>query len=164
MKKVLLMAVAIVATAVEVSAALIDRATDFIAREEGFRSTPYTCPGGQRTIGYGCAEPSVVAKGTITREEARSVLRSRVEEEIKWIRTRIPHLNENQLIAVCSLRYNIGKTRFVNSKAYQYLRAGKLLRAVDEMSQFRLVDGKINQGLVERRTRERNMFLSPYTK
>ena len=159
MKKVLLMAVALVAQVL--SAELIDAVTDFIAKEEGFRATPYTCPGGQRTIGYGCADAAVVAKGKITREEARAVLRKRVTEELQWIRSRIPGLNDNQLIAVCSLRYNIGKTRFVNSKAYQYLRAGKLLRAVEEMGEFRLIDGKINQGLVDRRARERAIFLKP---
>lgn len=152
----------IMATLIEaaVAADVVNDATEFIAAEEGFRATPYTCLGGQTTIGYGCADKAVVAKGKITKAEAKKVLKAKVSEDLAWLKRLLPKLNNNQLVAVSSLVYNIGRGRFLRSKAYQCLKAGTLLRAVNEMEEFRLVNGKVNAGLVARRQRERIKFLS----
>ena len=159
MKKVITIMTAL-ASISALAVGVIDDATDFIAAEESFRATPYTCPGGQLTIGYGCTDADVVAKGKITKAEARTVLRKRVEKEINWLHAQAPKLNNNQLVAVTSLLFNIGRTRFINSKAFQYLKEGHMLRAVNEMSEFRLSQGQISNGLVARRARERMKFLS----
>ena len=158
MKKVLAI-MTVLANTAALAVGVIDTATDFIAAEESFRPTPYVCPGGQVTIGYGCADKDVVAKGKITEAEARAVLRKRVELEINWLHKEMPYLTSNQLIAVTSLVFNIGRTRFIKSQAYQCLKTGHLLRAVREMEEFRLCKGKVNQGLVARRARERQLFL-----
>ena len=152
----------IMATLIEaaVTADVVNDATEFIAAEEGFRATPYTCLGGQTTIGYGCADKAVVAKGSITKAEAKKVLKAKVKEDLLWLKVRLPRLNNNQLVAVESLVYNIGRTRFLRSEAYQCLKDGHLLRAVNEMEEFRLVNGNVNEGLVARRQRERIKFLS----
>ena len=152
----------IMATLIEaaVAADVVNDATEFIAAEEGFRATPYTCLGGQTTIGYGCADKAVVAKGSITKAEAKKVLKAKVKEDLSWLKVRLPKLNNNQMVAVESLMYNIGRARFLRSEAYRCLKDGHLLRAVNEMEEFRLVNGKVNAGLMARRQRERIKFLS----
>ncbi len=157
--RMLTMALAMSMIATVTLADAVDSATDFIAREEGFRNATYICPGGGRTIGYGCTDPEVVAKGWITETEAREVLKARVTKELRWIRSRIPGLTEGQQVAVCSLVYNIGRPRFLRSKAYKALREGRLLDGITEMTGFCKANGKISAGLQKRRERERKMFL-----
>lgn len=157
-KKVLFIMTTLIEAAV--AADVVNDATEFIAAEEGFSATPYICLGGQTTIGYGCADKAVVAKGKITKAEAKKVLKAKVTEDLAWLKRLLPKLNNNQLVAVLSLVYNIGRGRFLRSKAYQCLKAGTMLRAVNEMEEFRLVNGKVNTGLVARRQRERIKFLS----
>ena len=159
MKKVFIIMTVLANTLSALAVGVIDAATDFIAAEETFRATPYMCPGGQLTIGYGCTDKAVLAKGKLTQAEARAVLRKRVEKEINWLHQEIPHLTGNQLVAVTSLVFNIGRPKFLRSKAYQCLKSRHLLRAVHEMEEFRLCQGKVSRGLVARRARERQVFL-----
>lgn len=159
MKKVVIMVASMMMTMQMTMADAVDAATDFIAREEGFRARTYICPGGGRTIGYGCTDPEIVAKGWITEPEARDVLRKRVAKELRWIRSRIPGLTEGQEVAVCSLVYNVGHPKFLRSKAYAALVAGKMLEGIREMTGFCKVGGKVSPGLQARRERERKVFL-----
>jgi len=159
MKKVILIMIGIAVNVAALANSVVDAAVEFIAREESFSATPYTCPGGKVTIGYGCTDKEVVAKGKITKAEAEVILRKRVEKEIKWVKEKLPKLTDCQLVAVTSLVFNIGRTRFLRSKAYQYLQTGYLLRAVIEMQEFRMSQGKVSKGLVARRQRERDLFL-----
>ena len=158
MKKVILVMSILASTILPVSATLLDDATNFIANEETFSPTVYTCPAGKRTIGYGCTDAKVLAKGRISEKEARTILRARVEKELAWVTSLLPYLTNGQKIAVTSLVFNIGRTRFIKSQAYQRLKERKLLRAMHEISEFRLVKGKICQGLVDRRKRELSLF------
>lgn len=159
MKKVILIMIGIAVNVAALADSVVDAAVEFIIREESFSATPYTCPGGKVTIGYGCTDKEVVARGKITKAEAEVILRKRVEKEIRWLHQELPKLTDCQLVAVTSLVFNIGRTRFLKSKAYQCLKAGYLLRAVMEMQEFRLSKGKVCKGLVARRQRERNLFL-----
>ncbi len=159
MNKVVIMVASMMMTMQMAMADAVDAATDFIAREEGFRARTYICPGGGRTIGYGCTDPEDVAKGWITEAEAREVLRARVTKELRWIRARIPGLTEGQQIAICSLVYNIGRPRFLRSKAYAALVAGKMLEGITEMTGFCKIGQKVSAGLQARRERERKVFL-----
>lgn len=156
MKKVIL--IMAVVTSMFANAALLDRTAEFIAKEENFSSTVYKCSSGKLTIGYGFTDPALVAKGKITKVEAKKILRDRVKADLEWVSSKLPHLTDNQKLAVTSLVYNIGRTRFVRSEAYKCLRDGKMSKALSEMAEFRLADGKVSNGLVARRNRERVIF------
>lgn len=69
--------------------------------------------------------------------------------------------NKNQLLALFSLRYNIGETAFNNSTLLKLLNQQKYSEAAGRFSEWRLSEGKINQGLVNRRERERQLFIKP---
>ena len=156
MKKVIL--VMAVVTSMFANAALLDRTVEFIAKEENFSSTVYKCSSGKLTIGYGFTDPALVAKGKITKVEAKKILRDRVKADLEWVGSKLPNLTDNQKLAVTSLVYNIGRTRFMRSEAYKCLRDGKMSKALSEMAEFRLADGKVSNGLVARRNRERVIF------
>ncbi len=70
-------------------------------------------------------------------------------------------LNKNQQLALLSLRYNIGGPAFNNSTLLRILNSGNYLGTSTRFAEWRLSEGKINQGLVNRRERERQLFVKP---
>jgi GH24 family phage-related lysozyme (muramidase) len=115
---------------------LLDRATAFLMKEEGFRSRAYNCGAGVLTIGYGETVGVKLQKdlkfmhGRITEEQARKLLQERVEKLIKNLKSyRITSpenkdkyysyyelLDVSQLTSLISLTYNIGEAAFKSSK------------------------------------------------
>lgn len=70
-------------------------------------------------------------------------------------------LNKNQQLALISLRYNIGPSAFANSTLLKILNTGNYTGAALRFAEWRLFEGKINQGLVNRRELERALFSKP---
>jgi len=70
-------------------------------------------------------------------------------------------VNKNQKLALLSLRYNIGVDAFNKSTLLRILNSKDYLGASTRFAEWRLSEGKINQGLVNRRERERQLFLKP---
>jgi lysozyme len=70
-------------------------------------------------------------------------------------------INKNQQLALISLRYNIGGPAFDNSTLLRYVNSGNYNAASLRFADWRLSEGKINQGLVNRRERERQLFSKP---
>lgn len=70
-------------------------------------------------------------------------------------------LNKNQQLALLSLRYNIGGAAFDKSTLLRRLNERNYSDASMRFGEWRLSEGKINQGLVNRRERERVLFNKP---
>jgi len=70
-------------------------------------------------------------------------------------------LNKNQQLALLSLRYNIGGPGFDKSTLLRRLNEGNFIDASMRFAEWRLSEGKINQGLVNRRKREQDLFNKP---
>ena len=70
-------------------------------------------------------------------------------------------INKNQQLALLSLRYNIGGPAFDKSTLLRRLNEGNYSDAAMRFAEWRLSEGKINQGLVNRRERERALFSKP---
>jgi lysozyme len=88
------------------------------------------------------------------------------KKDIEKIRTSMNkvikvQLNKNQQLALISLRYNIGPTYFNSSTLLRLLNTGDYNEASLRFAEWRLSEGKINQGLVNRRERERQLFNKP---
>ena len=69
-------------------------------------------------------------------------------------------INKNQQLALLSLRYNIGPA-FDKSTLLRRLNEGNYSDTAVRFAEWRLSEGKINQGLVNRRERERQLFVKP---
>jgi lysozyme len=122
---------------------------------------------GRWQIGYGStwnydANRWVRQGDTINTEQALRWLRNEVQEKkdlIDQIVT-VP-LTQNQKDSLVSLAYNIGTTAFTNSTLLQLLNSGAGLQAVaDQFGMWVYAEGRILPGLVERRAREKALFLS----
>ena len=70
-------------------------------------------------------------------------------------------INKNQALALLSLRYNIGGPAFDKSTLLRRLNERNYSDAAMRFAEWRLSEGKINQGLVNRRERERVLFSKP---
>jgi len=70
-------------------------------------------------------------------------------------------INKNQQLALLSLRYNIGGDAFNKSSLLRELNTRNYTGAALRFAEWRLSEGKINQGLVNRRERERQLFSKP---
>ncbi len=69
-------------------------------------------------------------------------------------------LNSNQRAALISFVYNIGCGAFKNSTMLGLLNDREYAQAADEFSKWNKVGGKVVMGLVTRRRKEREIFLS----
>lgn len=90
---------------------------DIIAEFEGFRPTPYLCPAGIPTIGFGNTfyedgTKVSMSDGAITEPQAKRMLSSIVEKDF-WniLKVTIPYwdeMDENQKSALTSFAFNLG--------------------------------------------------------
>lgn len=136
------------------------RALELIKKFEGFKATPYICPGGKLTIGYG----KVIKEGeytSITKDQAESLLRSTVSSFEKSLQkyVKVP-LTQNQYDALVSFIYNVGAGNFSKSTLLKLLNSGDYAGAADEFLKWVKSDGKVLRGLQRRREEEKALFLS----
>lgn len=117
------------------------------------------------SIGYGHQiqpNEAYLMTETITQEKALELFQKDVEEIIKSMNKviKVP-INKNQQLALFSLRYNIGVDAFNKSGLLRELNKGNYTGAALRFAEWRLSEGKISQGLVNRRERERQLFSKP---
>ena len=141
----------------------------FIKEQEGLRLNAYKDTGGVWTIGWGSTwnfdlGRSVVQGDTIDKDTAQRWLEMTVSTNGKTIKNLVKvSINLNQFNALISLVYNIGAGQkgFAGSTLLKYLNAGKDKTIVaDQFLNWKYDNGVINQSLLNRRKRERDLFLS----
>lgn len=137
---------------------------DLIKKFEGCELKAYQDSVGVWTIGYGWTHPvngRKVGKGmVITQETAESLLSEGVKPFASGVSklVTIP-INQNQFDALVSFAYNLGVTSLKSSTLLKMLNAGNKKAAADEFLKWCCAGGKILNGLVKRRTAERELFL-----
>lgn len=141
-----------------------DKAMTLICKWEGFSDTSYKCPKGVLTIGWGRTN-SVNGRGPVKIGEKTTMaaeevwLRERIKKDIQWIDKQLDyHLNANQLAALCSLVYNIGREAFRVSNVRKNLNNGRNDVAIEYWKQWNKVNAKVFKGLVQRRAEEIEVF------
>ena len=135
-----------------------------IKESEGLRLQSYLDTGGVWTIGYGTIKyPSgvMVKKGdVITQAQAEQYLMN----DSKWVDSaldkyiKVP-VTQNQFDALASFVYNIGETAFKTSTLLVKLNAGDYVGAANQLDRWVNDNGKKIQGLVNRRAKEKALFL-----
>lgn len=133
---------------------------------EGFSSTPYLCPAGYWTIGYGTVykpDGSRVTKDhpAITRETALEWLQHELQYNyMAGVLQRSPHLAKYPriLAAITDFAYNLGVPRYRASTLARRIDAGDWSGARDQLRLWVLADGKKQRGLVLRREAECNLL------
>lgn len=109
----------------------LERATDLIAKWEGFSAKAYQDIVGVWTIGYGTTrypDGTPVKEGdTITKERAKELLHLGVVERAEKLQARLPDgvdLSDGEMSALVSLAYNVGVGNVTRSKSWKQLVAG----------------------------------------
>ncbi|NJO98632.1 MAG: lysozyme [Pleurocapsa sp. CRU_1_2] len=133
---------------------------DLIKRWEGCRIKAYRCPAGIWTIGYGhtgTAKPGMC----ISYDKAEELLKQDLQRFEKAVQTlvRVP-LNQNQFDALVSFTYNVGAKAFGDSTLLSLLNQKKYLACAEQLLRWTKAGKVTLKGLVDRRTEEKDLFLS----
>jgi len=144
-----------------------EKGVNLIAKFEGFSAYPYEDVGGVCTIGYGlthypngravrCSDPHITKSDGVAmfRAELESHYVPRVSHCVK------PNTTQAQFDAMVSLAYNIGIGAFRKSTMLKYHNLGRFDAAADEFLKWDRVEHKVVKGLLLRREKERDLYIS----
>lgn len=128
---------------------------------EGLRTTAYRDPVGIPTICFG--ETRNVHMGDqYTVDQCKTMLGDRLVEFSDGIdRCLTAPISDHAYMAFVSFAYNVGTGAFCNSTLVKLANAGDLQGACDQLPRWNKAGGKVLQGLVTRRAKEREICLTP---
>lgn len=137
---------------------------NLIKEFESLRLSPYKCPAGIPTIGWGSTrypdgKKIQMTDSKITKEAADAIFEWHIEEfEITVSRLLCRRATQGQFDAMVSLCFNIGGKLFGTSTLLKKFNGGDFVGAANEFLRWTKSNGKVLPGLVRRRSREKEMF------
>lgn len=140
------------------------RGVELIKEFEGCRLTAYLCPAGVWTIGYGHTgkvDGKVITVGmTITAKKATELLKSDLATFEAAVNSYVTvPITQNMFDALVSFAYNCGAGALKGSTLLKKLNAKDYDGAAAELPKWNKAAGKVLNGLVRRREREKQLFL-----
>ncbi|MEO3357228.1 lysozyme [Acinetobacter haemolyticus] len=141
-----------------------EKGYEIIREFEGFRSTAYRDTGGVWTIGFGTIRypngVKVKQGDTCTRGQAELWLKN----DCLWVDACLDKyvkvkVSQNQFDALASFVYNVGETQFIKSTMLSLINQNNLTAAANQFDRWIFDNGKRIQGLVNRRAKEKTLFL-----
>lgn len=130
---------------------------------EGLYLTPYRCPSGLKTVGYGHTGKKAREGRKITKAEAEALLQQDLENAAAVVRksVKVP-LNSNQFSVLVSFTFNVGGGAFQRSTLLKLVNKQDFAGAAAELTKWVHGNkGRKLQGLVLRRQAERKLFEEP---
>jgi lysozyme len=138
-----------------------DKGIDFIKKYEGFSPTPYLCPAGKWTIGYGWTNGVTKDSKPITEAEATKLLADGLKSyEIGVLKCVDVDLQQCEFDALVSFAYNLGVHALETSTLLKLLNSRNYEGAADQFLRWDKANGKVLPGLTARRRAEREMFMN----
>lgn len=144
----------------------IANALPIIKKHEGLRLKSYLCPAQRWTIGYGntfLEDGKPVTQGmVIDKERAETLLRRVVTDFAMSVtrRLKVP-VSDNQFAALLSFAYNVGVKNFERSTLLRKVNANPNDPTIrNEFSRWTRANGRVLQGLVNRRNEEANLYFT----
>jgi lysozyme len=135
-----------------------------IKQYEGFSKTPYRCPAGLWTIGYGHTAGVHEHTAAITEAEALELLRRDVRTAEQAVHELLAvEVNENQFSALVSFTFNVGRANLAHSTLLARVNAEEFDAAANQFLRWVYAGGVPLQGLKNRRMAERQLFLENVT-
>lgn len=138
---------------------------DLIKKFEGFRPTPYKCPAGKNTIGYGHVIEAKPFLTYVTQEEAEIILRKeliRIEAYLNSVIKRDIKVTQGMFDAMASLVFNWGYGNFGHSLGLVRLNNKRYELAAREFFSKEKgvvnIAGKFSKGLYRRRQAELELW------
>jgi lysozyme len=134
---------------------------DHIEQSEGIRYTAYLDTGGVWTIGVGHTGPEVVKGLRATDEQVRAWLEEDVREAEDAVNRLVKvELTQNQFDMLVSFVFNVGEGQFKKSTMLKLINAGDMEGAAAQFPRWCYDNGKMIQGLLNRRLAEQKIFLA----
>ena len=133
---------------------------DIIGNAESCIREPYLCPTNVLTVGIGST--GNIQQKIYSDEE----IAKRWVDDIKTAERCVNryangfHLPQPVFDAVTSITFNVGCTKMRTSTMYKYLNTGEYKAACNEFSKWNKAGGKVLNGLVTRREREKTLCLN----
>lgn len=139
---------------------------DHVKRWEGLKLTAYPDPGSKNgepwTVGYGHTSDGFmkVQRGlTITLKQAEEALEYDLNETAAKVDELVKvELSDNQFGALVSFAFNVGLAAFAKSTLLRKLNKGDNASVPAELARWNKNDGKVMQGLVNRRAAEAGLW------
>lgn len=141
-----------------------DEGISLIKRYEGYKTTPYRCPAGLYTVGYG----HVIGNGLQLPDEwNRTFSLGEIDELLRTDLARFErgvlhyctvYLTQSQFDSLVSFSFNLGLGVLQRSTLRQKLNRGDYDGASKEFLKYTRAGGKVLKGLVRRRQAEYNLF------
>ena len=136
---------------------------NLIKEFEGLRLEPYQCAAGKWTIGYGHTDGVDENTKPITKEQAEEYLKQDVAKFEKYVNNKnfVPQkINQNQFDALVSFAFNLGQGNLKELCTANYPPGKKTVDHIaNEITLYNKVNKKYNQGLANRREKEKQLFL-----
>lgn len=133
---------------------------DLVRQFEGFRASPYPCPAGKPTIGYGSTTyadgtPVALTDPPISQANAEALARGHLERMVPQILKLCPGIDTpGRLGAVMDFAYNLGLGAIAGSTLRRRINAGRWEDVPGELMRWRYAGGKELPGLIKRRVAE----------
>jgi lysozyme len=137
-----------------------------IKKYEGSKSTPYRCPAGLYTVGYG----HVIGNGlqlpdewnrTLSLGEINELLRTDLARFERGVLRYCPvYLTQSQFDALVSFSFNLGLGVLQRSTLRQKINRGDA-DAAKVILKYNMAGGRILKGLIRRRQAEYRLFTAP---
>lgn len=133
---------------------------------EGQRNRVYRDVVGVLTVCAGHTGPDIVVDKVYSDEECRELTIKDIKEAADGVLRVSPHLvwHPMQLAAATSFAYNVGVTAYARSTVAKRFNEGDFKGACDFLPNYKYAGGKVYNGLIKRRAREREICLSTLTK
>lgn len=133
-----------------------------IRRFEGFSATPYRCPAGYLTVGYGHLVKNPEAfRQPITEDEASEILvLDVVAAEKAVLRLISVPLTDGQFDALVSFTFNLGSGALQRSTLRRKINRDEYEDAAAEFIKWVWAGGRKLKGLIRRREAEALLYLS----
>lgn len=125
-----------------------------IRRFEGCKLTPYYCPAGILTCGWGSTGPDVFPGRAWTQAYADHRLELDAVRFARGARALCPDLEGEALCSIADFAYNLGLGRLKSSTLRRRLNAGQIDQAKTELAKWVNGGGRVLPGLVLRRATE----------
>lgn len=133
-----------------------------IKQFEGFSPTPYLCPAGYWTVGYGHVIKSEYAyPDPITEDHASQILKTDIEAaERAVLRLINVPLTDGQFDALVSFTFNLGGGALQRSTLRKKANREEHDEAADEFRKWVYAGGRKLPGLIRRRAAEAELYQS----
>lgn len=139
------------------------RGIEIIKRYEGFSPTPYRCPAGWWTIGYGSTRGVTKDTAPVNEEQAAIMLQQDLAVAERGVSRLITApLHQLQFDALVSFTYNLGGGALQRSSLRKKVNREEHGDVPNEFKKWVYAGGRKLNGLISRRLSEANLYMEGF--